>query len=607
MGKRQKESPSMRMGGFFPALLVAVITFVGFWPVLGNGFVSWDDPTFLLQNVNFRGLSPGHFEWMFTTAYLGPYQPLAWLTFAVDYLFWGLDPFGYHLTSLLFHAGSAALAFFFVSLILSRIRPEADDKVLAAASVLAALFFSLHPMRVEAVAWASARNHVVGGFLAISALICYLKGSAPEGAAARRWRRAALAFYCLSLFSKAIAISLPLVFMVIDIYPLRRLASAPKTWFSRESRAVWFEKVPYLAAALIFAVVTLWGQSRAGAVIPLGVHGWAMRLAQSAYSLVFYLLQTLSPWRLVVMDESALGFLPTEPRFLAAGAVVVLAVLFAAIVRRRWPGLTAVCAAYALMLFPFLGLVKFGSQLVADRYSYLPCLALAVLVGGALLRLLERSAGASRALVLVLAGGLIVGLGAVTWARVGIWHDSETLYRSILAEEPGHTMAHNNLGVVLVGKGRLEEAELHFRKALSKRTHYVKALNNLGALHLQQGQFQEAVEQFEKSLVISPRNADAHTNLGAAWLRLGKLEKARLHSLAALETDPENSRAMNTLGLMRARQGDLSSAIEMFDRALIADPGDKVARRNLSAAKKMMSSRRRPPPPRSESPAPSAF
>ena len=199
---------------WLPAIFVAAVTLVAFLPILRNGFVEWDDYENLISNAHYRGLGWPQLSWMFTTFHMGPYQPLSWMTYGLDYLLWGLKPAGYHLTSLLFHAANAVFFYFVCRRLLCIVwanNPIHAPWQLSGAAAFAALFFSVHPLRVESVAWATERRDVVSGFFFLATIYCYLKANSKVEARSARWLTAAVFCYVLSLLGKATAITLPVL------------------------------------------------------------------------------------------------------------------------------------------------------------------------------------------------------------------------------------------------------------------------------------------------------------------------------------------------------------------------------------------------------------
>src|SRR5262249_9501949 len=229
-----------------PVLIIA-LTFIFFLPSLYNGFVDWDDVKLLLENTQYRALDWPHIRWMFGTFYMGHYQPLTWLTYALDYFLWGVDPFGFHLTSLALHCINALL-FYFLALRLLALSLGVEPRPRSRpAAFFAALLFAIHPLRVESVAWVTERRDVLSGLFFLATLLCYLKAAAAD-AKRERWLAAAVILYALSLLSKAAGRALAVGLVAVGAFPLRRLGSC--TWFAAEAPRVWCRQRPLAFFAL---------------------------------------------------------------------------------------------------------------------------------------------------------------------------------------------------------------------------------------------------------------------------------------------------------------------------------------------------------------------
>src|ERR1700687_3857967 len=223
-------------------LFVGAGTFLAFFPALKNGFLAWDDVDNFVTNTEFRGLGLKQLTWMFTTYHMGPYQPLSWLSCAIDYKLCGMNPVGYHFTNVLLHSLNAVLFYFITRRILSlAFDTPATDNRLSFASALAALFFSIHPLRVESVAWATERRDVLSGFFFLLAGLSYLeRWKKPENPAAdRKWYWVTVLLYLLALLSKATALGMLWCLIALDIYPLKRLTIEPRRWLYKVNGPVW--------------------------------------------------------------------------------------------------------------------------------------------------------------------------------------------------------------------------------------------------------------------------------------------------------------------------------------------------------------------------------
>ena len=244
-------------------VLLALVSFVVFLPALEAGFVNWDDDQNFLDNPNYRGLGAAQLRWMFTTFLMGHYIPLSWVTLGLDYVVWGMRPAGYHLTNLLLHVANAVL-FYFMALRLLRASTPGDHAdgslALTLGSGFATLLFAVHPLRAESVAWITERRDVLSGLFYLAAVLAYLRycdGAVSDGSRTRKWYWASLGLFALALLSKAMAVTLPVILLVLDVYPLRRLGGVGgrRPWAS--SRSVVTEKLPFFVLSLAAGVIAL--------------------------------------------------------------------------------------------------------------------------------------------------------------------------------------------------------------------------------------------------------------------------------------------------------------------------------------------------------------
>src|SRR5881628_897872 len=391
-------------------VVIALITSAAFLPTLQNQFVSWDDDKNFLENPHYRGLSWTHLHWMWTT-HLGHYIPLTWMTLGLDYLLWGMNPVGYHLTSLLLHVTNAVVFFFVVRWLLTRALPSPSERgyALAVSAGVAALVFAIHPLRVESVAWVTERRDVLSGLFYLVAILLYLR--ACEGMArGRGWYWLSVAVFVCALLSKSMVVNLPVVLLILDVYPLRRLGGAVG-WWSEPAQRVYVEKIPFVLLAAAASAIAVMAQSSVHAAASLAQLSVPGRLAISAYGVSFYLWKMVVPLNLSPLYERPLTLDPSAmPFVLSYGLVLALTAIVLAL-RRRAPGLLAVWFAYVVVLLPVLGIFQSGPQIAADRYTYLAGLGWALLTGAALLSVSRRLPFLSTGLVVC----ILLGLGILTW------------------------------------------------------------------------------------------------------------------------------------------------------------------------------------------------
>ena len=551
-------------------LIVAV--FAAFLPALQNGFVLWDDDMNLVENLDYRGLSTAHLRWMFTTFHGGQYQPLTWLSFGLDYVLWEMNPAGYHLTSLLLHAANAVLAYRLIRVLLRRTLP---DREALAAALAGALFFAIHPLRVESVAWATARRDVLSGFFYLVTLLAYVRmvDEKERGGPWWPWLGASLGCFVLSLLAKTWGVTLPLVLLAMDVYPLRRFAAT-----SRSSRGgVLAEKAVFGLIAAGGIAVTLRMLHEFTDVKGLAEHGLVARAAQAAYGLWFYVSKTLVPLGLspLYMIEPTLD--PTRPRYVVCGLAVLAAGGALIALGRRWPWALAAVACYAIIVGPMLGFMQTGPQIAADRYTYLACLPWAFLLAAGLRR---------RPLLLPVAAVGLVLLGVLTWRQTRIWKDTQSLWNHALRVDPENYFAHLNLGWERQVHGDFDGAYSHYGEALRINPKFTFAYNNRGSLLQTRGQYEAAMADFAAAIEANPLYESPYLNRGTLRLARGDLDGAIADLSEAIRLVPSDGRPYNNRGLARREKNDVAGAAADFHEALArfppGTPGRQMIEGNLA-------------------------
>jgi hypothetical protein len=544
-----------------------------FWPTLGHQFLDWDDDRNLVNNPAFRGLGWSHLRWMLTTTLMGHWIPFTWLTFGADYAIWGMKPFGYHLTNLLLH-GAAAVALYFVALRLLRKATAGGEVALRLGAVAAALFFAIHPLRVESVAWATERRDVLSGLWLILTVLTYLVAVDRPDGRRRGWLAGSVICYALALTSKAIVMTLPAVLLLLDVYPLRRL-DRWRAWTTAEGRRVLAEKIPFVLLALAGAGMAAYAL-RSHAEEMLVSLPLESRIAVALYGVAFYAWKTFVPVAISPLYQLPARVDPAAPAMLASAAAAIAVTGVLLWQRRRWPAGLAVWLSYLVLLAPVSGIVQSGPQLVAVRYTYLACLGFALLVGAAVWWLARRAQGpppdwgrAGLGIVVVIAG--LAGLGTLAWSQTHVWRDSETLWAHVVAVDPASPIAHNNLGFAYLQQGRLAEAEREITAALRLDPEWELAHANLAVVLLRQGRLAEAGE--------------ARVQLGSMLLKHGKYEAAVDLFQKEVASRPGDAGAHNNLGAALLLRGQVGPAIGQFEEALRINPGHEKARRNLAAAR----------------------
>jgi protein O-mannosyl-transferase len=501
-----------------------------------------------VDNPYFRGFTRAHLHWMWTNHLLSHYVPLTWMSFGLDYDIWGREARGYHLTNVLLHACNAGL-FYLLSLALLRRSVSTKPLQLLPAAVFAAFFFSLHPLRVESVAWVTERRDVLSGFFFLLALLAYLRASPPGPAQPiqARYYLACFAFFILAILSKEIAVVLPAILLLLDVYPLRRIGGEPGRWFGPSVRWVWLEKIPFFAVALADAVMTLQVGSRDHLLVKLG---WVPRIAATVYALAFYLLKTLIPVNLSPLYPLTPHNSGLAAPFAISSAVVLSITLAAFFLWRKFPGLLIVWLTFLVTLLPVSGIFQAGAQIAADRYTYLACLGWALLAGVAF-QWCWNVLGSPLGRGLAATAGLLVviTLAWLTRAQIGVWKDSDSLWSRAVSVQPS-SVACDNLGATLFDEGDAVGAE----------------------------------EQYRHAIAINPNDAVGHAGLGNMLLDLRQWDQAARELRTAVELMPSLAPAHNNLGHALAMQGKIDEAVGQFQEALRLKPDDPNFKRNLERA-----------------------
>ena len=548
------------------AMFVTVAAALVFWPVLNNQFVNWDDPDVLVNNPHLG--QPGIAAWAFTTTLMGHYQPLAWLFWSrLDSIF-GLTPAAFHGLSLAGHIVNTLLVYVVAArLIAGRLTP--DQRRIAA--TVCALMFSLHPLHVETVAWASAFPYVLSLTALLLAFLTYVN----EHVAA------SLVCYAVSLLARANAIAFPVALLLVDIFPLDRVRH------TRLQRLV-IEKVPFV----VLAVAAVFAESHAREVATLQEVGAGARLTLAATAPFVYLGRLLLPLRL-----SPLHPLPISPAIevvpLLAGAAGLAAITVAVwLLRRRYPMLIVAWIAYLALLAPVAGLTPSGLQATADRYVYLPGVVVSIVIGIAVAALFRPGRGRQFAVV---AAGLVIlsALGAQARRQTQYWSDSIALWTRAADLDPRNDVASYNLAIALAEAGREDEAIRRYEQTLQLVPDHDLARRNLAAIRAIRterdgdrlaaaGRLDEAAAAYSQAVALDGKRLHARAARGVILMRRGRIDEASADLRMAFDggvNDPEVPNAL-AFALMQSRRPE--EAIAVLKRAVAGHPDDVNLAHNLA-------------------------
>jgi tetratricopeptide (TPR) repeat protein len=591
--------------------VLAGITWLVFGQTVAHQFVNYDDPQYVHENAKVvAGISPENVFWAFTHTVGGNWHPLTVISHMSDCQLYGLNAGGHHFTNVLLHTIAVILLFF----VLRKMTATSWQSAFVAA------LFAIHPLHVESVAWISERKDVLSAVFLMFALGAYI----------RYVRTLSLTPYLLlllvfvlGLMSKPMLVTVPFILLLLDYWPLKRLApdvaaksDHPRSVEKRTNlRRIIIEKVPLLFLSLASCAATLLAQRQF--IDPIGHLSLMDRLGNAAVATVGYLRQLVWP--------SGLSVFYPHPRHSLSVVQGLMATLFLFAVsaatftyRRKYPYFLTGWFWFLGMLVPVSGIVQVGEQARADRYTYLPQIGLYVLTTWFVADAVSSWRRRQRMLLATTMAASIVLLVCIAWKQTTYWRDGRALWMHALAVNPQNDTAHiglcdldlrenrlddaifharkaleirpdspdarSHLAVALSASGQNEEASIHFQKILEAHQSRPRVHYNLATLLLNTGQLDEAIAEFEKELRIQPEFVEAHNNLGIALTSKGELDRALAHFAKTIELDPRLPKVHQNIAMILLRQGHVDQAIVHLQKELRVNPASAGAHNDLGIA-----------------------
>ena len=541
-------------------LLCLVLAYLAYQGVLAADFVGFDDNLYVSANrIVQQGLTKSGLHWAVTATYASTWQPLVWLSYMLDVTLQGYSPASFHRTNLLLHLLQVFLVYWAVR--------KLTRNPLAAA--LASLLLAIHPVHVESVAWIAERKGLLSSIFWWLALLAYLSFTQTH---LRKYYLLTLGAMALGLMAKPMLVTLPLILLLIDLWPARRFGPP----FSRNQLASCIrEKIPFLALSLASAAITSYAQQKGGSFLGLDTIPLWGRIGNAVVSIWRYLWHIIAPVRLAVLYPHPVQW----PAWLVLPGLTLLVLCIYLIYahRKSYPWVAWGCAWFLLTLSPVLGLNQFGWHAMADRFLYLPAVGLYIAIGVSITPLFRQY----RRGVTIMSVVVVLVLSMLTHRQAGYWHNSITLFSRAVQVTRNNWMMHNSLGAALTRAGRYTEAIPHFGESIRINPRNAKAYFNLGHVRFVQEQWDEAAALFEQSIALSP-NYQAQFNLAVTHSRRGAHNDAKQAYLTLLERHPRHMHSLLNLGRLYRKTDNPDQAIACYRLVLETDPDNQDARTGLA-------------------------
>lgn len=577
----ENQMPSFIKGHWFWLFigLAAVITFLVYLPSLRNDFVNRDDNVYVYENLNIQSIDLGLAGWIPSVVI---WHPMTMLSLAIDYSIWGLAPIGYHLTNNILHSLNtflvAILSILLINIAYGHPHTGCGSKRALIAGLTAAFLFGVHPLHVESVAWTSERKDVLCGFFFLLALLMYLNYAVTQNDKRQKkliYYLSCFIFFIFALLSKPMAVSLPLVMLILDFYPLKRLTS-------EKSKTILLEKLPFVPFSLLMSLSAVWVHYAEKKLPTLKHYQISERILSALRAYIFYLYKMIAPINLAT-------FYPLPDRiglfesieYLGAFVLILIISLLAVRFIKRNRLYISIWLYYLVTLLPVIGLVQVGGYAsAADRYTYLPSIGPFILVGLGIALTYERFAANYRIITFAIFAIFAAFLTTQTVMQVYVWRNSITLWSHELKLYPSATIAYNMRGIAYYGKGQFQDAIMDYNEAVKIDPTFKEALNNRGNALYNIGNYQQAIDDYSAALNIDPLQDASYTNRGSAYARIKNYPLAIKDLEEAIRLKPNNPSVYYNLAMIYSELNSTMQALEYEKKA--AALGLKQAQDDLS-------------------------
>ena len=530
------------------SLALLIVTLSVYWQTGTHEFINFDDPGYVTRNRMVQGgITGDSIAQVFSATMEANWHPVTWLSHMVDYQLFGLSASRHHLMNSFLHGANSVLLFLVLNCITGfRWR-----------SAFVAALFALHPLHVESVAWVAERKDL------LSTMFLLLTIAAYAGYARRRsvvWYLGAVVLFALGLMAKPMLVTVPFMLLLLDYWPFGRWQASsgngchPTGSYQATTAArLVLEKSPFLLLATISSVITyIVQQNAAGKDLILEGATITMRVENALLAYVRYLSKTVWPADLAIIYP--FEYFPSRWSVAGAALLMVVVTMLIGSVWRRHPYLAVGWLWFLCTLVPVIGIVKVGSQGMADRYTYIPLIGIFIMIAWGIPEL-TRGLRLHPYVQPFAAVCVLMILAVCTYNQTGYWKNSVTLYQHAISAGSSTSLLRNNLGSALMEQGKPADAAEQFNAALRIDRNDEMANFNLGLVYWQLGNAGAAIDHYAEAVRIKPGYTKAQANLGIALAGAGRYDEALVHFAAAVELEPGNLALRENLAILKSRMG----------------------------------------------------